>query len=144
MTAKEKDKIEAQKREIKHLKDANEDLKNKLQQYKDADKDSGEYTKQLEAKNSQQVTENEQLHALIIKKDKALADLTVGNNQNKAKIEEQAIEIQDLTAKYNESLARLKTVEDKLNTKVSVVVIGLLPWIQRNSPCRLHFYSFYT
>ena len=73
-----------------------------------------------------------------------MGDLTVVENQNKAKIEEQAIEIQDLTSKYNDSLSRLKTVEDKLNTKVSVVVIGLLPWIQRNSPCRLDIYFFYT
>ena len=90
MTAKkDKDKIEGQKREIKHLKDLNEDLKNKLKQYQDADKDSGEYTKELEAKNSELVTENEQLRALIIEKDKVLADLTVVENQNKAKIEEQ-------------------------------------------------------
>ena len=86
MTAKEKDKIESQKREIKHLKDSNEDLKAKLKQYQEADKDNGEYTKQLEAKqNSEQVTENEQLRALIIEKDKVLGDLTVVENQNKAK-----------------------------------------------------------
>ena len=141
---KDKEKIESQKREIKHLEDSNEDLKAQLDQYEKADKENGEYTKALEAKNLQLQAQSEELRALIIEKDKVLADLTVVNNQCKTKIDEQASEIQDLTAKYNESLSRLKTVEDKLNTKVSVVVIGLLPWIQRNSPCRLDIYFFYT
>ena len=58
-----------------------------------------------------------------------MAAIAVQNSQNVVKIESQTKEIQDLTAKHNEVLARLKTAEDKLNSKVRVVVIGLLPWI---------------
>ena len=66
------------------------------------------------------------------------------NNRNTQTIQTQLLEIASLTHDYNQALAKLKDVEDKLNAKVSVFVVGLLPWIQRNSPCRLDFYSFYT
>ena len=139
MTAKERQQIETQKREIQHLNDTVEDLQGKLKQCEAADKDNAECTKSLDSGNAELKTGVEDLNTKLIEKDKTLADLMVVNNQNRARIE-----AQDLTAKHNDALAKLKTVEDKLNTKVSVVVIGLLPWIQRDSPCRLDFYSFYT
>lgn len=129
MAAKDKDVIKQQKREIQHLKDSVENLEGRLGQCETADKESADHTKRLETDNAELKAEVGELETQVVEKDKTLANVAVQNNQNLARIESQAKEIQDLTAKHNEALAKLKTVEDKLNSKVRVVVIGLLLWI---------------
>lgn len=129
---------------IDQLKKKIEALEAKVKVYETANKESAAYTKTLENENNTLKTENEEMKTQFTAATRTLTDLSIEKNQDKTKINAQHQEIQELTAKYTEALLKLKTAEDKLNSKVSVVVVVLLPWIQRNSPSRLDVYSFYT
>ena len=131
-------------KQIEQLKKKIEALVAKVKEYSDANKESAAHTRTLEDENKALKAGNEEIRTQFTAATKTLADLSVEKNQDKTKINAQQQEIQELTAKYTDALLKLKTAEDKLNSKVSVVVVVLLPWIQRNSPSKLDVYSFYT
>ena len=130
MPPSQKKQIEERDGEIKHLKDLVDDLESKIQAFVQADKTNADYTKQVESQNEALKGEN-----ILLKQ--TISDSTLKNNESTQTIQAQLLQIAELTRNLSVALAKLKDVEDKLNAKVSVVVVGILPWIQRNSPFRL-------